>query len=649
MAEATREALANSTSRDHRRLAAIVAADVVGYSRLMGRDEGGTLAALKAHRRELIDPKIAEYGGRIVKTTGDGLLLEFASVVDAVRCAVDVQRGMAERNAPVPPAERIAFRVGINVGDIIFDEEDIFGDGVNVAARLQTLAEPGGICASRAVRDHVLDKLDFAFDDLGAKAVKNIARPVQVFRIAYERAPGARVRAAIALPRRLPAWGKTLLLVVAVLAGTLGAWQAATRWRATERVAPYSAQDRRMTFAVLPIEASAGDAELAKIAVDLTQLATARLETRTRWAQVVPRAVTEQALARGAPLKEIATALDTHFLVRGNLARAAPAYTLEMLVIDGASGRVLDAKSLNVDAPALTPRQAQRLDQVLWWLTYQGLRVEVERARSKPDKALDVRDLAFRAFVEWTSHPEQDPKQSYSAAVRLLERALALAPDDKLALFMMAEVNLCDCVEGWSRNVDEQRALGAEALDRYLQRNPADPTARTLKGNLYALRGRYEESLLIVDEVLEQEPENREAIEVRVFDLLKLGRLHEARTAVNHLLLLRDDGDANALAAAVHFQIGDDARAAQMAQLATTRMNRRELQNPSKGSVTLTWAAAEARLGHAARATAALAAFHEAAPGVETIAGIRAWMHPTAYLASYPPLIDALRLAGVPD
>src|SRR5271169_955318 len=144
--------------RVERRLAAILAADVAGYSRLMGADEEGTLGRLKAHRRELVDPKIAEHHGRIVKTTGDGMLVEFASVVDAVRCAVDIQREMAERNADVPAATRIDFRVGINLGDIIIDGGDIFGDGVNVAARLETLAEPGGICVSRVVRDQVRDK-----------------------------------------------------------------------------------------------------------------------------------------------------------------------------------------------------------------------------------------------------------------------------------------------------------------------------------------------------------------------------------------------------------------------------------------------------------------------------------------------------------
>jgi adenylate cyclase len=167
-----------ATERVERRLAAILAADVAGYSRLMGADEEGTLARLKALRRELADPKIKEHRGRIVKTTGDGLLIEFASVVDAVRCAVEVQREMAERNADVSRDGRIEFRMGINLGDIMKDGRDIYGDGVNVAARLEALAEPGGICVSRVVRDQVRDKLAFSFEDMGEQQVKNIARPI---------------------------------------------------------------------------------------------------------------------------------------------------------------------------------------------------------------------------------------------------------------------------------------------------------------------------------------------------------------------------------------------------------------------------------------------------------------------------------------
>src|SRR5438067_241173 len=172
--------------RVERRLAAILAADVAGYSRLMGADEEGTLAALKAHRRAVLDPKITEHRGRIVKTTGDGLLVEFASVVDAVRCAVDIQRQMAERNAGVAAEQRIEFRIGLNVGDIIIDDKDIYGDGVNIAARLEGLAAPGGICVSRVVRDQVRDKLDFSFEDMGEQQVKNIARPVRTHGVRLE-------------------------------------------------------------------------------------------------------------------------------------------------------------------------------------------------------------------------------------------------------------------------------------------------------------------------------------------------------------------------------------------------------------------------------------------------------------------------------
>src|SRR6202047_3003495 len=165
-----------------RRLTAILAADVAGYSRLMGADEEGTLERLKALRHELVDPKIAEHDGRIVKTTGDGLLVEFASVVDAVRCAVAVQQAMVERNSGVEADNRIELRIGINLGDIIIEDDDIYGDGVNIAARIEALADPGGVFVSNTVHDHVRDRLPFVFEDLGEQQVKNIARPVRVYR-----------------------------------------------------------------------------------------------------------------------------------------------------------------------------------------------------------------------------------------------------------------------------------------------------------------------------------------------------------------------------------------------------------------------------------------------------------------------------------
>src|SRR5271155_5803639 len=212
--------------RVERRLAAILAADVAGYSRLMGADEEGTLAALKAIRRELLDPKIAEHHGRIVKTTGDGLLVEFASVVDAVRCAVEVQEAMPGRNTGIGSDNRIELRIGINLGDVIVEGDDLYGDGVNIAARIEALADPGGVFVSNTVHDHVRDRLPFAFEDLGEQQVKNITRPVRVYRVRPESphptpppragegsAPGTRVGAAA--PQALPL-GQTVDRSIAV-------------------------------------------------------------------------------------------------------------------------------------------------------------------------------------------------------------------------------------------------------------------------------------------------------------------------------------------------------------------------------------------------------------------------------------------------
>src|SRR5437868_3259511 len=186
-----------------RRLTAILAADVAGYSRLMGVDEEGTHERLKAHLRELVNPKIGEHHGRIVKNTGDGFLAEFPSVVDAVRCATEVQRAMADRNSGTPEDKRITFRIGVNLGDVIAEEHDIYGDGVNVAARLEALAEPGGICISRVVRDQIRDKLPYPFEDRGEQSVKNIARSVRVYALrpeAVAELPATSV--AVVAPRR---------------------------------------------------------------------------------------------------------------------------------------------------------------------------------------------------------------------------------------------------------------------------------------------------------------------------------------------------------------------------------------------------------------------------------------------------------------
>jgi len=238
--------------RVERRLAAILAADVAGYSRLMGADEEGTLARLKGYRRALIDPKIAEHHGRIVKTTGDGMLVEFASVVDTLRCAVEVQRDMAERNAEVPQDQRIEFRVGIHQGDIIIDGDDIFGDGVNVAARLEALAEPGGICVSGRVQEDACGKLDIAFEDMGEQPLKNISRPIRVFRVVQNGPAGVLGRKSSGfLSRRWKVIGsrRAGMALVAALLVVFGA----AYWR-FQRSELQSSPGHRLSMVVLPFK-----------------------------------------------------------------------------------------------------------------------------------------------------------------------------------------------------------------------------------------------------------------------------------------------------------------------------------------------------------------------------------------------------------
>src|SRR5215471_19100705 len=284
---------------EHRRLAAIVSADVAGYSLLMGRDDSATLAGLKAHRTELIDPKIAEHGGRIVKTTGDGLLLEFFSVVDAVRCAVDVQRGMAARNSGVSSEQRIDFRFGINVGEIIIDSDDIFGDGVNVAARIQELAEPGGICVSRRVYEDTDGKIDAAFEDHGEQQLKNIARPVYVYRISL--APEDRG----SQPTR---------------PSTEGAFT-----------------PDRPSIAVLQFQSISGDPEQAYFAHGIVAEITTAL-SRIKWLRVIARGSGIAHQGSALDMKRAARELGVRYLLEGSVRRAGTRARITAQLIEATTG-----------------------------------------------------------------------------------------------------------------------------------------------------------------------------------------------------------------------------------------------------------------------------------------------------------------------
>jgi len=403
-----------------------------------------------------------------------------------------------------------------------------------------------------------------------------------------------------------------------------------------------------MTFAVLPFQPPAGDATGAQVAAAMTEAATAAEEDRPIWAQVASRKSVEQAVARHATDKDLASDLNVHFLIRGTLMPAPLGYNLGMMVVDGATERVLDSKMVPIGNGALTPRLRAEFDSAVGWLTYKGLEAEVQRARGKPAEALDVRDLSFRAYVEWNERKkESNEKGAYTTATELLNRALAIAPDDLLALKLTAKVNLCDCVDGWSKNVEEQQAIGAAALDKYLKKDPQSASMLVLKSELLALHGRFEESLVLVESVLKRDPDDTEALAMKAYDLLKLGKAQEALVAQNAVLERRDHWTGAATSAAIHYQLGQNEQAAQLAQKAKAEMRREELANPRYGPVVLTLAAAEGRLGRLPRAKAALEDFNAAVPGVTTTSAIKQWMHPAAELAGYEPLFEGLRKAGI--
>jgi len=376
--------------RVERRLAAILCADVAGYSRLMGSDEEGTLALLKSDRRELVDLLIAQHRGRIFKTTGDGILIEFASVVDAVRCAVVVQQGMADRNANRPEAERIRFRIGINLGDVIHDEGDIFGDGVNVAARLQTLAEPGEICVSAAVREQVGEKLPIGFADMGQHGVKNIARPVRAYRVEKR-----------GEQRSHPAD------------------ETAT--------APLALPDRP-SIAVLPFANMSGDPEQDYFVDGMVEDIITGL-SRIKWLFVIARNSSFAYKGRSPDIRQVGRELGVRYVLEGSVRRGAGRVRITSQLVETESGRHIWAERYDRAIDDVFALQDEITLSVVGAIEPSLRRAEIERVKRKRPEHLDAYDLVLRAtpFVE-TAMPH-----GASLALPLLERALDLEPDYALA------------------------------------------------------------------------------------------------------------------------------------------------------------------------------------------------------------------------
>jgi tetratricopeptide (TPR) repeat protein len=443
-------------------------------------------------------------------------------------------------------------------------------------------------------------------------------------------------------------WISAAVLVLLTGAG----WITAHRLAAPARIIPYSAEDRRMTFALLPLQAAAEDPIGLQVAKATGDGVFTSLDENHTWVQLTPQAGVTQARTQFSTPRDLARTLNVHFLMRGSVARAPSGDGVTLFVVDGETEHVLGIGTLSIPANALLPRGNDEIDDVTGRLVFYALQAEVARARDKPDAALDVRDLTYRAFVDWgLKRMSDDGKGAYVAGSDLLQRALALAPDDPLALQLTAKINLCDCVDAWSTNVAEQQAIGEAAIDRYLRTHPDDPGMLRQKASLYELRGRFQESLVILDSVLGLDPQNFNAMEDKALVLLRLGRPKEAAIpAIAAYARHPDDRPGRAaLVAAIDYELGDYAGAEQMAQKATTEMSKAELSNPNDGTVRLTLIAAAAHLHDDATEKAALADLAASVSGLTSLTAIRKWMYPQANLYGYEPLFEGLRLAGLRD
>src|SRR5271169_2169618 len=348
-----------TTTTATRRLAAILAADVVGYSRLMGADEEGTHERLKAHLGQLVDPKIKEHRGRTVKNTGDGLLAEFASVVDAVRCAVEIQRGMIDREPEVPDDRRIRFRIGINLGDVIAEEHDIFGDGVNVAARLEALAEPGGICVSRVVRDQVRDRLEYTFEDMGEQQVKNIARPVRVYRVRDR---------AVLVEQPLPASPQPLPL------------------------------PDKPSIAVLPFQNMSGDPEQDYFADGMVEEIITAL-SRIRWLFVIARNSSFTYKGQAVDVTQVGRELGVRYVLEGSVRKAGQRVRITAQLIDSVTGTHLWADRFDGSLEDVFELQDKIASSVAGVIEPALQAAEMHRSATRPTTAPSAYDLYLRGLA----------------------------------------------------------------------------------------------------------------------------------------------------------------------------------------------------------------------------------------------------------
>jgi TolB-like protein len=480
-----------SGERVERRLAAILAADVAGYSRLMGRDEAGTLARLKALRRESIDPEIAEHKGRVVKTTGDGLLVEFPSVVEAVACAVAMQRGMSLRNADTAEDQRIEFRVGINSGDVIVEDGDIHGDGVNVTARLQALAEPGGICVSAIVHDQVHGRLDCTFTDIGKQHLKNIARPVQVYRVSSERAAAPTALPALTLPDK-------------------------------------------PSIAVLAFQNLSGDPKQEYFADGIVEEITTAI-ARLPWLFVIARNSSFTYKGKAVDVKQVARDLGVRYVLEGSVRKAGNRVRITGQLIDTATAAHIWADRFDGTLDDIFDLQDQVASSVVGAIEPKLRQSEIERATRKPTASLDAYDFHLRALAQ----SYKRTRESVAEAIQLAHQALQADPAYAPAMALIGAWRLMQRSQGWVQLSEAELAETLRLAQSAIETGRDDPDALSTAGHVLAhIAGEHEVAATAIDRALTLNPNSAAAWRRRGWVQCMLGEPDAAIESLQRALRL---------------------------------------------------------------------------------------------------------------
>ena len=639
-----------STPNVTRRLAAILIADVVGYSRLMERDDTGTFSRLRNIRDEVVDPAIVSHDGRIVKTAGDGLVAEFASALAALRAAVQVQREMATRNADVPKDDRIAYRIGINLGDVMVDGSDLAGDGINVAARLETLAEPGGICVSGSVREQVHGTLDVDFEDIGDQQVKNIARPIRAFavRLGGENAEGASadprarhsLRARVAASR-VPAagWRRRGLMValIALVAAAVAAFWGQIRM-------PSTPNPPALSVGIVPLVASAGSPVSSSQRDSLTHDVATQLARAYSVIRIVPAPSPIPGKSDEGSIL-LAQHLDVRYLLEGDVQQEKDKVEVRLRLVNGASGAQVWSETVSLEQQSDLRAQRRALRRAMERVVDRVYNLEMQRAAALGDKASTPIDMVLRANSFLASGTTRS-LDTFRRMESLCEAALKRDPDLVPALRCVR--NALDGQLDMDSTVDRKRLIARmdEVSAKAVNLDRGSWESWDARAGVLMYMGRWDAALEASSRALELDPDGAIPLQGRAWAMTMIGRPAEAVKLAHEAIAMDPPGDWWVVRAECEalLLLGQYAEAVTACERASGRSG-------SDFDIAYFLAAAYAHTGNLSRAREEAAKILKGAPGF-TIATLKAKQystHPEYMRLAEEHWYSGLRKAGIPD